>query len=426
MEEVFRILVNRSITAGWLILALIGLRPLMRRMPKWVVCALWGLVVLRLVCPVSVGSAVSLIPSAEPLPREILTSPRPEIRSGIAAVDEAVNPKLGTALAPAVGASANPAQVWWFVLARVWAVGVGVMMLCSLGSLLHLKRRVATAVPAGRGIKRSEYISTPFVMGLFRPVIYLPAGIPAEDVPHIFAHERAHIQRGDPWWKLLGFLLLSVWWFQPLAWAAYSLFCRDIEAACDEKVVRGMEPDGRRAYASTLLNCSIRRPRGAGVPLAFGEVGVKTRVKRVMRYRRPGFLAGLGALVLCVILAVCFLTDPKGEHPQELSISVENVTPEGLTVIYHPEQSFQKADAILNGYWLEAFDGEQWIVPEPNRHTNPDVKAAIEPKGDRHYLDWSLAYGPLPAGKYRIVLELDDLQSPESRKYYAEFFLNSQ
>ena len=311
MEAVFLKLVNLSISAGWLVLAILVLRLVFRKAPRWTFCLLWDLVALRLVCPFSVKSALSLIPSAQTLPREILYTAAPRIDSGVAAIDGAVNPILGKVMAPAAAASANPTQVWSFILAWAWAVGVAVMALYALVSFLLLKRRVATATLLRENIRQSERVDSPFVLGLVRPVIYLPYRMAEEELPYVIAHEKAHIRRGDHWWKVLGFALLSVYWFQPLLWVAYVLLCRDIEGACDEKVIRDMDLEGRRGYAAALLSCGERRRSLAACPLAFGEVKVKARIKAVMHYKKPAFWIAAAALAACALAAVCFLTDPE-------------------------------------------------------------------------------------------------------------------
>ena len=314
MEALFLKLVNMSITASWLVLAIIAVRLIFKKAPKWILCLLWGLVAFRLICPFSIESAMSLIPSTEPLPQEIIYTAEPQIHSGVPVIDNAVNPVLESSMTPAELTSANPTQIWSFVLSQVWILGMVLMLGYTLVSYLLLKRKVATAIPLAKGIKQSEYVDSPFVLGIIRPVIYLPFSMEEGDMAYVIAHERAHIHRRDHWWKPFGFLLLSVYWFNPVLWVAYILLCRDIEAACDEKVIKDMEKDERRAYSTALLNCSIHRRRIAACPLAFGETGVKARVKSVMNYRKPAFWVILITLVVSIIVAVCFLTNPKSEE----------------------------------------------------------------------------------------------------------------
>lgn len=311
MEELFLTVVNLSLTAGWLVLAVLALRLLLRKAPRWSFCLLWGLVALRLMFPFSLESSFSLIPSAQPLPREILSTATPQIQSGIPAVNSAVNPILQEALAPAAGASVNPTQVWSFLLARIWLAGMVLLLLYALISTLLLKRRLATATLLEDNIRQSEQVGSPFVLGLFRPVIYLPYHIAEEDLTYVLAHERIHIRRLDHWWKLLGYVLLSIYWFNPLMWVAYVLFCRDLEGACDEKAIRTLDQQARKGYSTALLNCSIHRRPAAPCPLAFGEAGVKSRVKAVMHYKKPAFWIVVIALAACIIAALCFLTSPK-------------------------------------------------------------------------------------------------------------------
>ena len=326
MEAIFLKLVNLSITAGWLVLAIMLLRLVFRRIPKWIYCVLWGFVAIRLICPVSLESALSLIPSAEPLPADIIYTARPQVNTGIAFLNSTVNPILEESLAPVPLTSANPTQIWSLILAVIWIAGCAGMFLYALISYILLRRRVATAtlmkdseegsstytVSPSR-ILQSENVSSPFVFGLIRPRIYLPYNVDDDSLQYIIAHEKAHISRLDHWWKFLGFLLLAVYWFNPLMWAAYILLCRDIEAACDEKVINGMEKEDRQAYSTALLNSSmsISHRRIAACPLAFGEVSVKSRIKNVMNYRKPVFWIIVAASVGCAVLAVCFLTNPK-------------------------------------------------------------------------------------------------------------------
>ncbi|MCI7474506.1 MAG: M56 family metallopeptidase [Clostridiales bacterium] len=311
MEELFLTLVNLSLTASWLVLAVLVLRLLLWKAPRWSFCLLWGLVALRLMFPFSLESPFSLVSSTQPLPREILHTATPQIQSGIPAVNSAVNPILQEALAPAAGASVNPTQVWSFLLSRIWLAGMVLLLLYALVSTLLLKRRLATATLLEDNIRQSEQVGSPFVLGLFRPVIYLPYHIAEQDLTYVLAHERTHIRRLDHWWKLLGFVLLAIYWFNPLMWVAYLLFCRDLEGACDEKVIRVLNSEERRGYSTALLNCSIRRRPVAPCPLAFGEAGVKSRVKAVMHYKKPAFWVVVIALAACVIAALCFLTSPK-------------------------------------------------------------------------------------------------------------------
>lgn len=310
MCELFLRAVNRGAAAGWLVLAILMLRPLLSRAPGWVRTALWGLVGLRLALPVTVESGLSLLPSAEVVSPSVLTDPSPTVHTGIPAVNSAVNPLLGRIFAPQPGDSANPLQVWAPVLAALWLTGMGLLLLYAAFSTWRLRRRMASAVWLGDNVYQSEAAAAPFVLGLVRPRIYLPFRMPEGTLDLVLAHERAHIRRRDHWWKPLGFLLLAVYWFHPLLWLGYVLFCRDVETACDEAVIRDLDRAGRGDYAQALADWGAPERRISPCPLAFGETGVKGRIKRVLRYRRPGAWTALAGAALCLLLAGCFLTDP--------------------------------------------------------------------------------------------------------------------
>lgn len=311
MSELFLKILNLSISATWLVLAIVLARLLLKKAPKWVSVLLWGLVALRLLIPFSLESAFSLLPSGEIIAPEILIDRSPEIHSGIDAVNRVVNPILKESFTPNPGDSANPLQIWVFTAAVLWCVGMGIMMLYTLVSYWRLRWLLHTAKPLESNIYQSRRIGTPFVLGIFRPRIYLPRRISPEDIPNVIAHERSHIRRRDHWWKPLGFLLLTVHWFNPAMWLAYILLCRDIELACDEKVVKEMGPAQRANYSQSLLNCSVTHRSIAACPLAFGEVGVKQRVRNVLNYKKPAFWVLILCAMLCTALAVGFLTDPK-------------------------------------------------------------------------------------------------------------------
>lgn len=310
MTELFLELVNRSVEASWLVLAVLVLRLVLRRAPKWTAVLLWALVGLRLTLPFTVESALSLLPSSHTVQQDILFSSQPAVYSGVGLVDRAVNPVLQSAFTPDPAASANPLQLVVPVLALVWAVGVAVLAVNTAFSWLGLRRRLAQAVLLRDNIYQSERVVSPFVFGLARPGIYLPFPLDSGTMEHVIAHEQAHITRRGHWWKPLGFAITAVYWFNPLLWVAYFLFCRDIELACDERVVRGMDPARRADYAQALLRCSAGPRRLAACPLAFGEADVKNRVKQALYYKKPAFWVVLAAVLLCAGAAVAFLTDP--------------------------------------------------------------------------------------------------------------------
>ncbi len=312
MTEVFLNVLNLSISAGWLVLAVLVLRLLLKKAPKWAHVLLWGIVAARLLFPFSIESALSLIPSAQTIPPAVLTEPSFEITTGITPVDDRINDYLGDHYYQGVTAPAGQTFDVMTVLTVVWLVGMALLALYTLVTYFRLRRRVATAVRLRDNIFQSENVASPFVLGLVAPKIYLPFRMDPLTQDHVIAHEQAHLRRKDHWWKPLGFVLLTVHWFNPLLWLAYVLLCRDIEMACDEKVIRELGTDARADYSQALLQCSVNRPMIAACPLAFGEVGVKDRVKSVLNYKKPAFWVICIAVVLCIIVAVCFLTDPLG------------------------------------------------------------------------------------------------------------------
>jgi len=320
MSEVFLKIVNMSISASWLVLAVLLLRLVLKKAPRWVAVLLWGFVAVRLIFPFSIESVLSLIPSAQTVSPDIMMDWTPTISTGIASLDQVVNPIITQAFAPDPLSSANPLQILIPVASIVWLAGIAGMLIYTTISYMLLLRKVATAVLHKGNIYQSENVDSPFVLGLVRPKIYLPFRINGQSLEHVIAHEEAHIRRKDHWWKPLGFALLAFYWFNPLMWLAYILLCRDIELACDEKVIKEMDNENRADYTQALVACSVNRRSIAACPLAFGEVGVKDRVKSVMNYRKPAFWIIVAAIISCIVVAVCFLTNPKTNTNDELSL----------------------------------------------------------------------------------------------------------
>ena len=335
MEKLFLQIVNISLVASWLILAVFVLRLVLRRAPKWITCILWGLVAIRLVFPFSIESGMSLIPSAKPLPDDFVYTSRPYIDSGVDAIDQVINPIVSVVLDadsisngsntdlitdtdPVIDTnlttSVNPARIASFVCSRIWLTGIILVLLYAIISTIMLKRRIATATLLDKGIKQSERVQSPFVFGVINPIIYLPYGLDEADLRYVIEHEKAHIKRRDNIWKPLAFVILAVYWFNPVIWLAYVYLCKDIEAACDEKVIKDMDIESRRAYSTALLKCSVKKKMITACPVAFGENGVKMRIKDVMNYKKPAFWIVCVAILSCIIVAVCFLTNPKDKQ----------------------------------------------------------------------------------------------------------------
>ena len=312
MSVIFLKLLNLSISASWLVLVVLVLRLVLKRAPKWVDVLLWGMVALRLMLPFSIESALSLIPSAETLSPEVVQfDPAPTITSGVELIDNAVNPSLSESFAAAPLASVNPLYVWTYLAGWVWLIGLAAMLLYALVSYLRLRRRVSASIPLRENIYVCDEVASPFILGILRPRIYLPSALDEAQRGSVLSHERAHLARRDHWWKPLGFALLAVYWFNPLLWLAYTLLCRDIELACDERVLCGMDAGQVKDYSSALLACSVPRRMLAACPLAFGEVGVGARVKNALRYKKPAFWVVAASVAVCVVVAVCFLTNPR-------------------------------------------------------------------------------------------------------------------
>ncbi len=321
MNRVFIELLNLSFSACFLILAVIVMRAVLKRAPKWFPCVLWAMVGIRLICPFSFESVTSVIPSSEPIPVQIASMEKPQVKSGIAYVDQMINPVIENA-APkqestvtvrpdARNSGGITMQDIVFIATLVWIAGMVLISGYALISAWRMRRKVAASICREKGIYICDDIETPFILGMFRPKIYVPSSLDEKTLPYVLEHEKAHLKRLDHLWKPLGFLILSVYWFNPLCWLSYILFSRDIEMACDERVIRRMEKAHTAAYSQALLDCSIQKPVWVACPLAFGEVGVRQRVKNVLHYKKPTVAAVALLMVSCVAISGCFLTSPK-------------------------------------------------------------------------------------------------------------------
>ena len=350
MNELFLKIINMSISASWLVLAVLILRFVLKKAPKWINVLLWGIVAIRLICPFSFESTLSLIPSAETIPLNIGMDTTPTINSGISAINNAVNPIISQSNTPMAGASVNLLQITIGIYEYIWIFGMIALALYTAISYWRLCRKVDTAVRYKDNIFQSENVSFPFVLGIIKPRIYLPFKMNGQYLEHVVAHEQAHICRKDHWWKPLGFLLLMIHWFNPLMWLAYVLLCRDIELACDEKVIKELGNEQRGDYTQALVACSINRRMIAACPLAFGEVSVKERVKSVMNYKKPAFWVIIISVIVCVGVAVCFLTNPKQD-----SYTLRIVVPAGSQeeFVYTDEE----VSAIRNSIKIWSGDG---------------------------------------------------------------------
>lgn len=319
MTAIFLNLLNRSITAGWIVLAVMVLRLLLRKMPKQLTCMLWALVGVRLVFPFSVESIFSLIPSAKTLPEMTQPGALPEISTGISTADRVINHAVKISFTQ-ISTGRSGAEMLDILLKGaiiLWLAGMCLMLSYLVFSYLRLHRKLSTAVLLKDNVRQSEFVDSPFILGLVRPQIYIPYHLDEKVLSHVLAHERAHLARKDHLAKAFAFVLLSVYWFQPLLWAAYILLCRDIELACDEKVIRNYDEKERKSYLFSLIGYDEKEKRykkasALTCPLAFGEVDMKERILRAKTWKKPALLLVVPALLLCLAAAFCLLTDPMG------------------------------------------------------------------------------------------------------------------
>lgn len=337
MDAVFQTVLKMSLSASVLAATVMLLRLVLKKAPKWIACCLWALVALRLLCPVSPESSLSLMPDTEPVTQQVMAL-QPTVSSSNIMQQENGQP---VEIQPD-----TPAPQFVFRFWMAWVFGVAGMLLYMLISYLAVRKRVWINEPLDARVRRCDYITTPFILGLVHPKIYLPSSLPESSRAYVIAHEQAHLKRKDHWWKPLGFLLLSIHWFNPVMWLAYILLCRDIELACDEKVIRDMAPEEKTAYSEALLQSSVRQKYITACPLAFGEVGVKARIQSILHYKKPAFWILLVALLASVALAVFFLTDrPEG---------LPNVEPPTTS---HTPTALKTLEAVVlkdHGFMIEA------------------------------------------------------------------------
>jgi len=318
MTEIFLYIVNMSITATILAVVVLFLRLLLKKAPKWISVLLWGLVALRLICPFAVESPFSLIPKTDWVVQEPLTEENffldsvpdtiPAFDSSSFGSDVTVQysyyPLENSNIEIHRGISIS------FILSCIWAAGMAALLLHTGISTIRLRKSIGAAIRIQDNVWESSAVESPFVLGMIRPRIYVPRGMSEEKLAYVIAHEKAHICRKDHWWKPLGFLLLTIHWFNPVLWLAYILLCRDIEMACDERVIKEYDDVQRADYSEALLDCSVKRKMITACPLAFGEVSVKERIKSVLHYKKPAFWIVVLAVIACVVTAACFLTNP--------------------------------------------------------------------------------------------------------------------
>ncbi len=381
MGDIFLKLLNMSITAGWLILAVLCIRLLFRKIPKWVNCLLWGVVAIRLICPFSIESQFSILPSAEPIKSSTIVEGEvqnyiPYIDSHLTIVENTINPMLTETFAYNEADSAAPLQIVTYVASLVWGCGMVLLIICAMGSVIKMHKLVREAVCVRDNIYICDAVKSPFILGIVRPKVYFPSTLNEREMDYILAHESAHLKRKDHWWKVLGYLLLCIYWFNPLCWMAYSLLCKDIELACDEKVAKDMTLHEKKEYSNVLLSCARQRSLIMLCPLAFGEIGVKERVKSVLNYKKPTLWIMIATAAILVILVVCFLTNPTREYQIRITIpagstetfcySDEEISPKGNTLIFYAGEGLGDTEIALLPVEVReenAYDEPAYITP---------------------------------------------------------------
>lgn len=380
MGDIFLKLLNMSIVAGWLILAVLCIRLLFRKIPKWVNCLLWGVVAIRLICPFSIESRFSLLPSAELIKSSTVVEGEvqndiPSIDSRLTIVKNTINPMLTETFGYPESDSAAPLQIVTYAAGLVWFCGMFFLMICAMGSAVKLHKLVEESVCVRDNIYICDAVKSPFILGIVRPRVYLSSALNERETDYILAHEAAHLKRKDHWWKVLGYILLCIYWFNPLCWMAYFLLCRDIELACDEKIAKDMTFHEKKEYSKVLLSCAGQRSLIMVCPLAFGEVGVKERVKSVLNYKKPTLWIIMATAAVLVILAVCFLTNPTREYQIRITIpagsaapfcySVEEISPKGNTLTLYAGEGLGDTEITLLPIGLrdESAYGPAYMTP---------------------------------------------------------------
>lgn len=430
MTELFLSFVNRSITAGWLILPVLCLRWCLRNFrSKDLIFILWGLVGLRLALPFSLPTPLSLVPSAQTIPTDIMYASSPAIDTGLSTLNQAVNPMLSASFSPDPAASANPLQIWLALAALIWVIGIALFALYALISLLRLRHRLAEAIPVGENVWVCDHIASPFLLGLIHPRIYLPSALDPQTAASVIAHEHAHLMRRDPIWKTVGFVLLALYWFHPLVWVAYVLFCRDMELACDARATRDFSHAERKTYAEALLACSLPHAGRSFCPLAFGEIGVKSRIRALLQGKKPPHFLVVVTISIIAILAVCFLTDPAqpkstaplpsdevisdailthyNAHSTEDLLCTENHAP--LATVY---QENSDGSAVVTEYlmvlYLELARDGDWFREQSGSHIPTALTFHVQPDGSCTLTEyWEPDDGSLYAPEVRTRFPAD-------------------
>jgi beta-lactamase regulating signal transducer with metallopeptidase domain len=414
MSELFLSVLNMSLTASYVILFVIVIRLLLKKAPKFISYALWGVVAFRLIIPFSFESMFSLMPrntNVVSIPHNIIYQQGPQINSGIEVVDSFVSESLP---APTVGASVNPLQLYTEIGAYIWILGIMVLLIYSVVSVLQLKRQLKSAQLIEQNIFEAKNLKTPFVLGLIRPKIYLPTGLNVEERSYILLHEQTHIHRKDHIIKILAFLILSIHWFNPLVWIAFMLMSTDMELSCDERVLKEMNEDIKKPYANSLLSLAAGRHILNGSPLAFGEGNVKRRIKNVLHYKRPNFWVVIASATLLIVAGISLLSNPQ---PRYSNLTLENV--ESMTLVSGLDDTKHLVIAD-KAEWVDIIDlintAKRSKIAEEYRHTYGELYSiyntltvSVKEQGEAktyslmiyHHKDWDVFHGEY---EYKLAL----------------------
>ncbi len=431
MSELFITVLNMSLTANYVIIFVILIRLALKKAPKVISYALWGVVAFRLSIPFSFESTFSLMPrntNIVPVPHNIIYQQNPQINTGILSVDTIVN---GVLPAPTLGASVNPMQIYIELGSYLWIIGIIALLIYSLASIFLLKKQLKNARLMEHNIYKADNLKTPFVLGIISPKIYLPVGLIKEEWQYIHLHEQTHIQRKDHIIKIIAFLIVIVHWFNPLVWIAFTLMSIDMELSCDERVLKKMNVDIKKSYANSLLSLATGRHILNGSPLAFGEGNVKLRIRNVLNYRKPRLWIVDISIIVVIAVGIGLLANPYSPNPDFITgyIVIENnllyldeveiITMENKERI---EELGLKDTDMPNGYSIYNADVEKQTFKLTNKTTYTFVDYNLlfveEEDGDRLYttakkeefiqhLNISYSDSP-PAQKVPFFLEVKD------------------
>lgn len=415
MYQAFTGLLNASAAGGILILAILLLRLLLRKAPKRYLCILWALAALRLVCPVSISSPASAY-------NYVGTPTKAAQISYFEYNGRTEKPELSLTLT-GTGDTRDTGREYHAYLPTVfglWVCGCGGMLAYAAVSYLRVRRQVQESLRLSGNVRLCDRIETPFILGVLRPQIYLPSTLDAAQRTSVLAHENAHLRRGDHWWKPMGYLILSAHWFNPLVWLGYSLLCRDIEMACDERVIRDMDSDARKAYSAALLRCSLPRNQMTICPLAFGEVGVKERIQGIMKYKKPKLAAIVAAVLVCTLVAACFLTNPVAAAGTDY---FDFAMPQGIRLsLAQPGE--KECSIICSGQRIGGFIVTDLGADVVRNHETDAITAYLDrflEGKDNLVYDYMMGYGEgHPIDCAFILVDLEQMKSREYMHYFFE------